>query len=125
MEVVQSVSFAEAIKLFFVRYTDFNGRSRRSEYWWFCLFNMIVSTVITMVIPNLAWIWTVATLIPTLALCIRRLHDVGRSGWWYLILFVPLVGAILLIVWFCSDSGPDNQWGPNPKVRPGAGYIHS
>ena len=119
MEVVQSVSFAEAIKLFFVRYTDFNGRSRRSEYWWFTLFNIIVSAIIAMALPDIAGLWSLIVLIPSLSLCIRRLHDVGKSGWWYLILFVPLVGEILLLVWFCRDSGPDNRWGPNPKVQPG------
>ena len=119
MEVVQSVSFVEAVKLAFVRIVDFKGRARRSEYWWFTLFNIIVSAIIAMALPDIAGLWSLIVLIPSLSLCIRRLHDVGKSGWWYLILFVPLVGEILLLVWFCRDSGPDNQWGPNPKVQPG------
>ena len=111
-----SVSFIEAIKLFFRNFTNFNGRSRRSEYWWVCLFNMIVSTAITMILPDIAWIWSVVIFVPTLSLCVRRLHDIGKSGWWYLIALIPLVGAIILIIWFCKDSSPDaNQWGPSPK----------
>ena len=119
MEEVKSVSFFEAVKLAFVRIVDFKGRARRSEYWWFTLFNIIVSAIITMVLPEIAGIWSLIILLPSLSLCIRRLHDVGKSGWWYLMIFVPLVGEILLLVWFCRDSGPDNQWGPNPKVQPG------
>ena len=112
----QSVSFVDAVKLFFIRYTDFKGRSRRSEYWWVYLFNMIVSTLISIIIADLAWIWTLATIVPGIALCIRRLHDTGRSGWWALISLVPLAGPIILLVFVCQDSAPDNPWGPNPKA---------
>ena len=112
----QSVSFVEAIKLYFARFTDFSTRSRRSEYWWVCLFNFIVGFVIGLIAPDLSWIWSLVTLVPTLALCIRRLHDTGRSGWFYLMILIPLVGSIILIVFFCQDSAPDNRWGPNPKA---------
>ena len=115
MTNVQSVSFVEAVKLYFTRYADFKGRSRRSEYWWVVLFNMLVSTVIGMTIADLAAVWSLITLIPSLALCIRRLHDTGRSGWWVLINLIPLVGSIIMIVFLCQDSTEDNQWGPNPK----------
>ncbi len=108
------VSFGDAIKLFFANYTNFAGRSRRSEYWWAYLFNMLASSVLS-VIPVIGWIASIALLIPGLSLSVRRLHDVGKSGWYLLFSLIPLFGAIYLLVLFCSDSGPDNQWGPNPK----------
>ena len=110
-----SVGIVDATKLYFTRYADFKGRSRRSEYWWATLAIGILGTVIGAILPDLAWIWTLATLVPSLAMCVRRLHDVGKSGWWYLISLIPLVGCILLLVWFCTDSKEDNQWGVNPK----------
>ena len=112
----QSVSFPEAMKLFFARYADFKGRSRRSEYWWAVLGIGILGSVIGEVLPDLAWIWTLAVLIPGLALCVRRLHDTGRSGWYYLFILLPVVGQILLLIWFCGDSTGTNRWGPNPKA---------
>ena len=109
------MNIVEATKLFFVRYTDFNGRSRRSEYWWAYLGIVIISAVLTTVLGELAYIWTLATLVPQIAVSVRRLHDIGKSGWWYLIGLVPLVGLIILLVWMCKDSTEDNEWGPNPK----------
>ncbi len=114
-----SVGFLEAVALFFSRYTDFSGRSRRSEYWWAFLFNTIVATVLAFLPEGLAFLsglWSLVILVPSLALCIRRLHDVGKSGWWYLFLLIPLVGGIILLVQFCKDSTEDNQWGPDPKA---------
>ena len=115
MTEAKSVSFIEAVKLAFSHYADFKGRSRRSEYWWFTLFNMIVSGLIGSILPSLAGVWSLVVLIPGLALCFRRLHDTGKSGWWILINLVPLVGSIILLVFMCQDSTADNQWGPNPK----------
>lgn len=112
---VKSVSFPEAVKRFFIHYADFSGRSRRSEYWWVVLFNCAVSSVLGYIIPDLSWIWSLAILIPSIAICVRRLHDIGKGGAWYLLILIPIVGYIILLVWFCKDSTPDNQWGPNPK----------
>ena len=109
------MNIIEATKLFFTRYVDFNGRSRRSEYWWAYLAVVIISAVLTAVLGELAYIWTLATLIPNIAITVRRLHDIGKSGWFYLIGLIPLVGGIILLVWMCQDSTEDNQWGPNPK----------
>ena len=111
----KSVSFLEAVKSAFVHYADFKGRARRSEYWWFTLFNVIVSSVISAIVPDLAWIWTLVVLIPGTALVVRRLHDVGRRGWFYLWILVPLAGYIIMLIQLLKDSAPDNQWGPNPK----------
>ncbi|EKX87949.1 DUF805 domain-containing protein [Alloprevotella sp. oral taxon 473] len=109
-------------------YADFNGRARRSEYWYFVLFNFIVSILIGLslgviagllnvpALVYLAYLWSLAVFIPSLAVSVRRLHDIGRSGWWLLLSLIPLVGAIILIIWHCTDSQPGaNQYGPNPK----------
>lgn len=113
---MKPVSFIDAVKSAFTHYADFKGRARRSEYWWFVLFNVIVSGIISSILPDFAWVWTVVTFLPALGLCVRRLHDVGKSGWFYLWLLLPLAGAIILLVQFCKDSTDDNQWGPNPKA---------
>ena len=112
----QSVGFMEAFILFFRRYSDFKGRSRRSEYWWANLACCIVSSVISIILPDLVWIWTLIIFVPSLSVCVRRLHDIGKSGWWYLINFVPLVGQIIFLVFMCKDSTEDNIWGFNPKA---------
>ena len=116
MTTTPRVSFVDAVKLFFTRYADFNGRSRRSEFWWASLATSIISSVLATAIPNFAWIWSLVILVPGVAVSIRRLHDIGKSGWWYLINFVPLVGQIIFLVFMCKDSTEDNLWGPNPKV---------
>ena len=112
---MKPVSFMEAVKLAFAHYADFKGRSRRSEYWWFTLFNVVVSGVISVIIPDFSWIWTLVVFLPSLSIVVRRLHDVGKSGWFYLWMLLPLAGYIIILVQMCKDSGEDNQWGPNPK----------
>ncbi|MDC6351043.1 DUF805 domain-containing protein [Zeaxanthinibacter sp. PT1] len=111
------------------QYTDFTGRARRMEYWMFVLFHFIFS-VLAVAIDNLlgitfgdipyGWLflaYALFSLLPGLAVQVRRLHDSGRSGWWILIGFVPLVGGLVLLVFYLLDSedGP-NDYGPNPKV---------
>ena len=108
-----SVSFGEAIKLFFANYTNFTGRSTKSEYWWAFLFNFLVSAVASN-IPIIGPIATLALLIPGLAVGVRRLHDTGKKWTYIFIGLIPLVGAILLIIQYCKDSDGDNQWGPAP-----------
>src|SRR5690554_2259920 len=103
------------------KYAEFNGRARRSEYWYFVLFNFIVSLGLGMVdaftgIGFLNYVYSLAVIIPGIAVSIRRLHDTGRSGWWLLVGLIPFIGWIILIVFFVQDSDPyDNQYGPNPK----------
>ena len=126
------MSFKDAIVSVFQNYVNFSGRARRSEYWYFVLFNFIVGFVLGFLgrlvggdslfnpFQILSGLYSLAVLIPTLALCWRRLHDIGRSGGWYFIALVPLVGAILLLIWFCTDSqSGTNQYGPNPKESEG------
>ena len=103
------------------KYTLFTGRARRSEYWMFVLVSFVISLVLGMIdgalhIKLLGFIYAVAVLLPSLAVGVRRLHDTGRSGWWMLLVFIPFIGAIILIVWMATDSQPgDNAYGPNPK----------
>lgn len=110
-----SVGFIDAIKMFFTKYADFNTRSRRSEYWWSVLFCAVVGSLATGILKDYAWIWSLVVLIPTIAISVRRLHDIGRPGTWYLLNLIPVVGSIILLVWYCQDSTGDNQWGSNPK----------
>jgi uncharacterized membrane protein YhaH (DUF805 family) len=104
------------------KYADFGGRARRTEYWMFVLFNVIVSFVLAgvdMLIGGfgiLSGLYGLAVLIPSLAVSVRRLHDTGRTGWWLLIGFVPVIGVIVLLVFAVLDSEPgSNDYGPNPK----------
>jgi uncharacterized membrane protein YhaH (DUF805 family) len=129
------MSFQDAIRTCLQRkYADFSGRARRSEYWFFILFTAIVSAVAGVLdaifgIRNgpyggagpIQGLLQLALLVPTLAVGARRLHDIGRSGWWLLIGLIPVVGWIILIVLFVQDSHPANQHGPNPKDV-GTGY---
>lgn len=103
-------------------YAGFGGRAQRMEYWMFCLFNTIFAISIMVVegfigSPGVVYaIYTLGVLIPSLAVLFRRLHDTNRSGWWILIGLVPLIGAIVLLVFLVQDSQPgENQYGPNPK----------
>ena len=113
------------------RYAEFNGRSRRKEYWMFALFNMLVALLVYIpaILLTLAKSWTgiallalfvvytLAGFIPSLAVGIRRLHDTGKSGWWFLISLIPLAGGIIFLVFMVLDSNPGmNEYGPNPKL---------
>ena len=110
-----SVTFLQAIELFFRNYANFSGRSRRSEYWYASLFTVIVNLLFSAILPDLTGLLTLALLVPNTAITVRRLHDIGKSGWWYFINFVPLVGGIWMLVYMCRDSEGENQWGESPK----------
>lgn len=103
------------------QYADFRGRARRSEYWYFVLFNLIVETVLEAIAYLLGAnfllsIYGLAIFIPSLAVGVRRLHDAGKSGWYMLVALIPLIGWIWLIILYCRDSQHGtNEWGPNPK----------
>ena len=110
------------------QYADFSGRARRKEYWMFVLFNMIFE-IVAMILDNVLGIamegigygplyglYALAMLIPGLAVAVRRLHDVGKSGWMILIALIPLIGSIWLLVLMVTDSNAgENQYGQNPK----------
>jgi uncharacterized membrane protein YhaH (DUF805 family) len=110
------------------QYADFSGRARRKEYWMFALFNvifiitaMILDNVLGLTIGELPYgvfyfLYSLAVLIPGLAVYVRRLHDIGKSGWMILIALIPLIGPIWLLVLTLTDSNHgENQYGPNPK----------
>ena len=110
------------------KYAVFDGRARRKEYWYFALFSTIISIVLAVIdgvagtfmaevgIGLLGGIYTLAVLIPSIAVGVRRLHDTDRSGWWLLIALIPIIGAIVLFVFVVRDSTPgENQYGSNPK----------
>lgn len=114
----------------FKKYVQFSGRATRSEYWFFVLGNVLVN--IALFILGLVFgfiseyfayffyflyvIFGLATFLPGISVLVRRLHDTGRSGWWYWIALVPLAGPIILLVFLCTDSKEgENEFGPNPK----------
>lgn len=121
------MSFTEAVKTGFQKYAVFSGRARPSEYWWWVLFNVLVFVVLAIVLPAgggtesgaeaLIGVASLALLLPSLAVTVRRLHDTGRSGWWWFITLIPLVGPIVLIVFLATagDQGP-NKYGPPPAA---------
>ncbi|WP_405486940.1 DUF805 domain-containing protein [Streptomyces sp. NBC_00096] len=105
------------------KYVDFSGRARRQEYWMFFLFNLAALIIVAIVdnvigtYPLLYGIYALAVFLPGLGLGVRRLHDTGKSGWWLLIAFVPLVGGIWLIVLMATEGHANpNQYGPSPKA---------
>ena len=120
------MSFKQAVSSVFHNYANFSGRARRSEYWYFVLFNLIVGVVLgiidailggdTLLVSVISGVYSLAVLVPSLAVCWRRLHDIGKSGANILWGCIPLVGVILLIVWYAKDTQPgENQYGPDPK----------
>ena len=123
------MSFGAAITSFFSKYATFSGRARRSEFWFAVLFTSLVSIAISIVWPGTTVVvdgmtfqqasvpsnlWQLAIFIPSLALSVRRLHDVGRKGTYYLFILLPIVGWILLFIQLVKDSEP----GPNAFGEP-------
>ena len=127
------MGFAEAIKSFWSNYATFKGRARRSEYWFIQLFLIITNVAvgaIDLVLMNgdvdrfianggggiVGLVWIFVTIVPALAVLVRRLHDTGKSGWWVLMGFVPFAGAIVLFVFTVLDSTPgENKYGLSLK----------
>ena len=121
----RQVTFGEAIKMALTQnYCNFSGRSSRSEFWWFYLFTLLISAAISLIFGAqtttgeiINGLFSLAILLPSLGLSIRRLHDIGRSGWWIFIVLIPLVGWIIWIYWICKNSEMHpNQYGPVPNV---------
>ena len=111
---IDAVNPVECIKICFRKYADFSGRAGRPEFWWFFLFQVIVLTA-TSWIPVLSSIVTLLLLLPSLAVGARRLHDIGRTGWWLLLALIPFVGWIpLLIMAALPGTGGPNRYGSAP-----------
>jgi uncharacterized membrane protein YhaH (DUF805 family) len=125
--------YFEALK----KYAVFSGRSRRAEYWYFVLFNIVIRITLgivgfmigdginisgilyssEMLLGILIKLYGLAIFIPALAVTVRRLHDIGKSGWMGLVSFIPLIGIIWLIILLATDGNPgENKYGPDPKV---------
>ncbi|MFW1676910.1 DUF805 domain-containing protein [Pontibacter sp. JAM-7] len=104
------------------KYAVFSGRARRSEYWLFCLVNLLVFVLIASIDSLLSsggilgGMYSLVILLPSLAVCVRRLHDTGRSGWWMLVGLIPVLGTLVLLAFLIQDSDDScNQFGPYPK----------
>lgn len=111
------------------KYVVFRGRARRREYWYFFLFNILISIALGFIdgvtgmldpttgIGTLGGIYSLAVFLPSIAVAVRRLHDIGRTGWWLLIILIPIIGALTLLVFSLFDSQEgDNEYGENPKA---------
>ena len=121
------------VKTVFRKYATFQGRAQRAEYWYFVLFYVIVYMVLGFLDGSLSrpadepsWgllsgVFALATLVPSIAVSVRRLHDTNRSGWWMLVMFVPLIGQLVMLIFMVLDGTPgDNRFGSNPKQQAAA-----
>ncbi|MCK0126296.1 DUF805 domain-containing protein [Gelidibacter sp. F2691] len=119
------MDFQTAVRTCFQKYVTFSGRAARSEYWWYTLFIIVASIVLGLVdgtifgwgelFSPLSDLFSLATLLPSLAVTSRRLHDYDKSAWWMLLILIPIIGWIVLIYWMCQKGtdGP-NQYGNDP-----------
>lgn len=117
------MTFVESVQVCFAKYADFSGRASRSEYWFFALFGFLGQLVGSMIDPMLGAVFTVAILLPSLAAAVRRLHDTDRSGWFYLLALIPVIGGLILLVLFClsGTDGPNRfDSEPSEPTAPGA-----
>lgn len=127
MESLMKVPFVAAFLKMLQNYFNFNDRTSRSDYWWAVLGNFIVSFVIGLICgllgdfgSLLSTLVSLALLIPGLAMSVRRLHDIGKSWTYILFSLIPLVGGIILLIWFCKAGDPgDNMYGPDPNSNMG------
>lgn len=129
------MSFFDAIKSYFNNYATFKGRARRSEFWFTVLFTFLVSAALSIIFPGpmeMMWgteveqssaaenLWSLATIVPSLAVTWRRLHDVGRSGKYFFFILIPIAGIIMLLIQLTKDSQPqENAYGAPVKVVAG------
>lgn len=103
------------------KYAEFSGRSTRKEYWMYYLIYFLIYIVLAVIdgivgVMIFTSIFSLALMIPSVSITARRLHDTGRSGWWQLILFVPLIGLIVMIIFLVQDSSDSNKYGTNPEL---------
>ncbi len=131
------MDFSTAVRTCFQKYVTFSGRAQRSEFWYFVLFNLLASIVLGIVDGALfGWasddpevlngIFSLIMFLPSLAVAVRRLHDTDRSGWWVLLWLIPIIGWIILIVWYATKGteGP-NRFAPDPLDSASSGYDDS
>jgi len=118
----------KAVKTCLTKYADFTGRAARPEFWWFVLAQFVVGVILNMILPVLGGLFSLALLVPSLAVGARRLHDIGKSGWLQLLGLIPIIGWLILIYWAAQpgETG-SNKYGPPPgdaaiptEVAPGS-----
>lgn len=122
-ELVSKFEPLKYLKMYFENFADFNGKSKRAEFWWPALFNIIVSLVISglsvlfarigflvTLVGIISFIWALINLVPGISATIRRLHDVNKSGWFILIAFIPILGVIALLIFLAQDSVKDSKY---------------
>ena len=120
------MNLIEAVKSVLHNYMNFSGRARRSEYWYWVLAIVLFSIAMSHLLmvgkmvlggfPIMTNVYTIVVSLLSISVTIRRLHDIGKSGWWYVLNFIPFIGALIFLILLCQDSQPGpNQWGENPK----------
>lgn len=118
------MTFQDAIRTCFQKYLTIEGRARRAEYWYFCLFTIVASLVLGLLdasfgftgdIQPISSLFGLAVLLPSITVSVRRLHDRDMTGWWFLLVLVPMIGMLILLVIFVmrGTDGP-NRFGPDP-----------
>ena len=105
------MNLGQAIQTCFSKYADFNGRATRSEYWWWTLCVVLASAAASTIGDQVGALLSLATLLPSLAVCARRLHDTDRSGWWQLLMLVPIIGWIVILFWCIQVGKEPNRYG--------------
>ncbi len=111
------MGFMDAVKSAYGNYFNFNDRSSRSEYWWFFLFTFVMGCILSVLdamvgsSPLLYGLFALASFIPSIALAVRRLHDTGKSGWFLLLVLIPLIGPLVLLFFYVQPSGEANKYG--------------
>ncbi|MDF2231089.1 DUF805 domain-containing protein [Albimonas sp. CAU 1670] len=127
------MTFDQSISTCFRKYVTFSGRAPRSELWWFALFVVVISWLLGFIevrllpgmvnlesgVGPLTSAWSLVTLLPGISVAVRRLHDGNRSGWWWWLWLIPLIGSIVLLVWFVlKGTSGANDYGPDPLAPP-------
>jgi len=112
------MTFVDAVKTCFTKYADFNGRAARSEYWWYTLFIIIASVLLSNVSDTVSLLFGLATLLPSIAVAARRLHDTNRSGWLQLLALIPILGWLVLLYFLVQEAQEPNRFGAAPLLEP-------
>lgn len=104
------MTFGDSISTCFSKYADFSGRASRSEYWWWFLFVFLASIATGIISPKLSGVFSLAVFLPGLAVGVRRLHDIDKSGWFLLVSLIPLIGWLLLLYWAVQEGTEPNRF---------------